>query len=156
MDGFDKLIKRMSKLTAMASVGAMDPESAAKLGYAEFGTSTAAPRPVLTGVTDANKGAINRSLDRAINKVLDGQDRTGQQIMQDVGDQLAELVREEIGGESRFKKALKPSTIQGRRRRGNTDDTPLVDRSILEDGETALVDSIEVVVSSGSAVKGRT
>jgi len=153
MDELDKLVKRLGKLSAHARVGALNPKAAQKLAYAEFGTITVTARPVLSSTTDRNAGAIHRAIDKRIGDVLDGKDMSGEAILQDVGEDLAELVREKIAGPAApGKRKLKPSTLASRRSRGNNDDTPLVDRSILESGEKALVDSIEVDAGPGSGV----
>ena len=147
MDDLDRLIKRMGKLSATVEVGAFDPKNAQKLSYAEFGTRTAPPRPVLSGTFDAAEGALDRAIDKGIGAVIDGKDMTGGVLLQGVGEDLAELVVEAIQGG--FGKALKPSTLKARRSRGNSDTTPLVDRSLLEGGEQALVDSIQAQAQEG-------
>lgn len=153
MDELDKLVKRLGKLSAHARVGALDPKAAQKLAWAEFGTITAPARPVLSATTDRNAGAINRAIDAKVGQVLDGKDLSGADLLRGVGEDLAELVRESIAGPAApGKRKLKPSTLASRRSRGNNDDTPLVDRSILESGEKALVDSIQVDAGPGSGV----
>lgn len=147
MDELDRMIRRLSKLTASVEVGAFDEKNAQKLSYAEFGTRTAPPRPVLSATYDAAEGALDRAIDKGIGQVLDGQDITGGQIMQGVGEDLAELVKEQIHGS--FGKSLAPSTLKARRRRGNPDSTTLIDRSSLKPGDQAMVDSIQAQAQQG-------
>lgn len=144
MDALDKLLKDLKKLDGEARVGVFDPENAEKMAFAEFGTRTAPPRPVLSATFDRNEKSMERAIDNQIRTVLDGKSKTGDQILGKVGKDLQELVVEQIQGS--FGKALKPSTIKGRKSRGNMDTRPLIDRSLLGPGETALVDAIEVKV----------
>lgn len=146
MDDLDKLIKRLGKLSGKAAVGTFTEEASMKLAFAEFGTRTAPPRPVLSATTDSSAGSIDRAIANQVGQVLDGAERTGDEIMGKVGQDLRELVVEQIQGG--LPKPLKPATLRGRRARGNTDTRPLIDRTLLEPGERALVDSIEVKVGA--------
>lgn len=144
MDDLDKLIKNLKNLTSEAKVGVFDEKNAQKLSFAEFGTRTASPRPVLTATFEQATPAINRAIDNKLKAVLDGKAITGDKILGDVGEDLVELVVDQIEGG--FGKQLKESTKRGRRSRANQDTRPLLDRSSIEGGETALVDAIEVRV----------
>lgn len=150
MDDLDRLVRRLGRLSAHARIGALDPDAAMKLGFAEFGTVTVPARPVLSATTDRATAAIQRAIDAKVRVVLDGRDMTGEALLSQVGGDLAELVREQIAGPpGPGKRKLKPSTLAGRRSRGNADTTPLVDRTLLSPGERALVDSIGVDVGPG-------
>lgn len=126
-DALDRLIVDLARLDGAAEVGALDPETARKLSYSEFGTSRGVPpRPTLSVTTDRLRPAIDRSIRRQVAEVLDGKGRgvTGQEIVGDVGRNLAEEVRDAIGGDTQ--PALAPSTKASRRRRGK-DERTLVD-----------------------------
>jgi hypothetical protein len=149
MDDFDRLIRRLEKMNATAEIGAVDEKAAEKLAYAEYGTRTAPARPVLSETYDKSEGAIKRAIDNHLKKVIDGKQETGVQLLESVGEDLLEVVREEM--QAGFGKSLKPSTIKGRRHRGNMDTTQLIDPSLLENGEVPLVDALKVVVTTGKA-----
>jgi hypothetical protein len=147
MDELDRMIKRFSKLTASVEIGVFDEKNAQKLSYAEFGTRTAPPRPVLSATYDQAESSLDRAIDKALGQVIDGKDMTGGQLLQGVGEDLAELVKDQIHGS--FGKALKPSTLKARRKRGNPDSTTLIDRSSLEPGDQAMVDAIQAQAQQG-------
>lgn len=126
-DALDKLIVDLARLDGAAEVGALDSETARKLSYAEFGTRKGVPpRPVLTTTTDRLEKAMNRAIDRRVGEVLDGRGRglTGEELVGDVGRDLAEEVRNEIDGDTGDE--LAASTKRSRRRRGK-DTRTLVD-----------------------------
>lgn len=126
-DALDQMIVDLARLDGAAEVGALDPETARKLSYAEFGTRKGVPpRPVLTMTTDRLEKAMNRAVDRKVAEVLDGRGRglTGEEIVADVGRDLAEEVRNGIDGDTG--EPLAESTKRSRRRRGK-DTRTLVD-----------------------------
>ena len=116
----------MSGLTATARVGALDEVNAQKLAYSEFGTRTQPVRPTLSAATDRSAAAIFRATQRGVQAVMDGKaGLDGEDILQRVGDDLAEDVQQEIN--SNVPPPLAPSTLAARRRRGNASDRTLVD-----------------------------
>jgi hypothetical protein len=123
-DGWDAVMTGVGRLTAVAEVGALDEKNAQKLAWAEFGTVTAPPRPTLTVTTDRLRPAIARAIQREVGDVLDGKGRgvTGQEILGDVGEALAEEVQHAIDGNTP-PLPLAPSTLATRRRRGQGDRT---------------------------------
>lgn len=142
MDDLDRLIRRLSALPASARVGALDEENARKLSYSEFGTPTEPIRPTLSAATDRNANAVQRAVQKRVQAVMDGTSRAdGEIILQAVGDDLAEEVRNEI--DNNVPPPLADSTLAARRRRGNASDRTLVDtdemrksiRAEAKDGE---------------------
>lgn len=129
MDELDKLLKRLKNLDARARVGALDPENAQKLAYAEFGTKTSPARPVLSATTNKYKESLGALLKKKLQGVIDGKNHTGEEILQDVGEDLVELVQEEM--DAGFGAPLDPETAQSRRRRGVPAPQPLVDSGDL-------------------------
>lgn len=138
-DALDKLIADLGRLHGATEVGALDEVNAQKLAWQEFGTDTAPARPTLTVTTDALTGAMHRAIDLQVRDVLDGKGRgvTGEEIVGDVGHDLAEQVREAIDGNT--PPALAPSTVAKRRREGK--DT----RTLVDTGE--MLRSIDVRTS---------
>lgn len=136
-DPLDLLLRNLQRLNAATAVGAHDEENARKLAYSEFGSAVepsqtregAVIRPTLSAVTDRSERAISAAIDRKVAAVLDGKTRTGVAIMQDVGADLAEMVREEIGNNT--PPPLAPSTVASRRRRGK-DERTLVDSGDMQ------------------------
>ncbi len=126
MDDLDRLILRMQRLPASARVGALDEANAQKLAYSEFGTANEPPRPTLSAATDRNVNAVHRAVERRVALVVAGKStQTGQDILADVGQDLAEEVQNEIDGN--VQPALAASTLAARRRRGNASERTLVD-----------------------------
>lgn len=116
----------MSGLTATARVGALDEVNAQKLAYSEFGTRTQPVRPTLSAATDRSAAAIFRATQRGVQAVMDGKaGLDGEDILQRVGDDLAEEVRREIDND--VPPPLADSTLAARRRRGNASERTLVD-----------------------------
>lgn len=130
-DPLDLLLRNLQRLSAATAVGAHDEDNAQKLAYSEFGTVNAPARPTLSAVTDRNERAIGAAIDRKVGAVLDGKTRTGVAIMQDVGADLAEMVRDEVGNNT--PPPLAPSTAASRRRRGK-DERTLVDSGDMQRG----------------------
>jgi len=148
-DDLDRLAADFGRLSATVVVGARDERSARLLGYAEFGTRTAPARPAVSRAYDAHLGAVDRSIDRAVARVADGVSHaTGTAILHDVGEDLREVFVDAL--KSNTPPPLAASTLRGRRRRGNLDTRSLIDRSLLQPGEVALVDSITVAVARGA------
>lgn len=148
MDDFDKLIKRVGNLSASGRIGALEPEAAQKLAYAEFGTRTAPARPILSSTTDQSAQAIRRVMESKIDKVFEGKDQDGESILGDVLSDLQEIIVERLRGG--FGRKLKKSTIKGRKSRGNTDTRPLIDPTLLKGGDKSLLREIDFEVESGS------
>lgn len=126
-DALDRLIRDLARLDGAAEVGALDPETAKKLSFAETGTRLGVdPRPVLSRTTDRLRPAIERSIRRQVGEVLDGRGRgvTGQEIAADLGRDLAEEVQNAIDGDT--PPPLAESTKAKRRREGK-DERTLVD-----------------------------
>ena len=125
-DAFDRLIADVRRLEARARVGALDEKNAEKLRRNEFGTPNGVPpRPTLTAAFDRSERALQRAVDRRVAAVLDGKSEAGgRRILSEVGEDLAELVRDEIGSD--VQPPLAESTKQSRRRRGK-DERTLVD-----------------------------
>lgn len=125
-DVLARLIRDLSRLRGSAAVGAVDEETARKLNFSEFGTPTAEPRPTISVATDAHRAAIFRAIERQVGAVMDGRGRgtTGQEIVADVGRDLAEVVREKV--DSNVPPDLADST-KARRLRLGRDTRTLVD-----------------------------
>jgi hypothetical protein len=125
-DAFDQLIRDFSALSATADIGALDEATATKLQRTEFGTLTARPRPTLSAATDRNAGAINRAIDSRIKQVIDTRRAmTGETLLGEVGEMLAEEVRDAI--DNNTPPPLAASTLAARRKRGNFSARTLVD-----------------------------
>lgn len=141
-DAFDRLITDLARLDGAAEVGALDPVNAEKLKRNEFGTpgGLIPARPTLTVTTDSATPAIFRSIRRQVGAVMDGKGRgvTGQEIVGDVGRDLAEQVREAIDGDT--PPELADSTKAARRRAGR--DT----RTLVNTGD--MLRSIDVRTSA--------
>lgn len=131
-DALDLLIRDLKRLSGSAQVGALDEETARKLAFSEFGTVHAPTRPTLSAATDRAERDIFAAVDRKVAAVLTGKSRTGRAIVQDVGADLAEQVREEIG--NNVPPPLAASTIRARQRRGNADTRTLVDSGDMQRG----------------------
>lgn len=129
-DVLDILLRDLKRLSAGAAVGAHDEANAAKLAYAEFGTPIAPARPALSAATDRAQAAVFAAVARKVGAVLDGRSRAGEAIVQDVGADLAEQVRDEIG--NNLPPPLADSTIAARRRRGNLSTRTLVDSGDMQ------------------------
>lgn len=138
--GWDQVIRGVGGLSASAVVGALDEENATKLAYSEFGTTTAPPRPTLSVTTDRLRPAIDRAIRADVQAVLDGKGRgvTGQEVLADVGRDLAEEVQNAIDGNTQ--PPLAASTLRQRRRRGQGD------RTLVASGE--MLRSIKVETSA--------
>ena len=138
--GWDQVLRGVGGLSASAVVGALDEENAQKLSWAETGTLTAPPRPTLTVTTDRLRPAINRAIQADVQAVLAGKGRgvTGQEVLADVGRDLAEEVQHAIDGNTQ--PPLAASTLRQRRRRGQGD------RTLVATGE--MLRSIKVETSA--------
>lgn len=131
-DAFDRLVADMRRLSGSAQVGALDETNAQHLAYSEFGTVNEPPRPTLSAAFDANKGALQRAIDRRVKDVIDGRsEASGEQIMAAVGEDLRELVVEAIDNNTPPENA--PSTLAAKRRKGQGDRT-LVATGAMRDG----------------------
>lgn len=138
-DPLDRLIRDLGRLDASARVGALDQENAQKLHWAEFGTRTAPPRPTVSVATDKARTSIERAVAKRVGDVFDGKSSaTGRDVLQKVGGDLAELIQEQIDGNTQ--PALAKSTLAARRRAGQGD------RTLVASGE--MLKSIKVETSS--------
>jgi hypothetical protein len=130
-DVLDRLIVDLSRASGSAIVGVIDDEeNASHLFWAEFGTTRGEPpRPTLTVTTDRLAPAIFRAERAALGRILDGKDHhsTGQEILADVGRDLAEEVQDAI--DNNPAPPLAASTLAARRRAGQGD------RSLVATGE---------------------
>lgn len=129
-DPLDLILRDLRRMSASAAAGAHDEENAKKLAFAEFGTVNAPARPAMSAAVDRSQGAVFASVTRKVAAVFDGQTRSGVAIVTDVGADLAELVRDEIGNNT--PPPLAESTIAARRRRGNTSTRTLVDSGDMQ------------------------
>lgn len=127
-DDFDRLIADMRRLDGSARIGALDPVNAQKLNWAEMGTidedgeQHTQPRPTISAAFDRTKSTMRRAIDRKIGAVIDGKSEAGgRRILSEVGEDFAEVVREEI--DNNVPPELAKSTIAQKRRRGQTDRT---------------------------------
>lgn len=138
--GWDELVRNVGHISGSAIVGALDEENAKHLFWAEFGTPTSDPRPTLSVTTDRLRPAIDRAIKADVQAVLDGRGRgvTGQEVMADVGRDLAEEVQNAIDGN--VPPPLAKSTLAARRRRGQGD------RTLVASGE--MLRSIRVETSA--------
>lgn len=137
--GFAAIMKGVGRLSGSARVGALDEENAQKLAWSEFGTMTAPPRPTLSVTTDRLRPAIDRAIRADVQAVLDGKGRgvTGQEVLADVGRDLAEEVQNAIDGNTA--PPLAKSTLAARRRGQG-------DRTLVASGE--MLRSIKVETSA--------
>lgn len=129
-DALDQLIRDLSRLEARGRVGALDEENATKLHHNEF--SITHPRPTLSATTDRAEGDMHAAIKRRVLGVIDSA-RTidGKTILGEVGDMLAEQVKESIGNNTP-PNPLAPSTLAARRRRGNESTRTLVDTGDMQ------------------------
>ena len=129
--GWDQVLRGVGRLSASAVIGALDEENAQKLAYSELGTSTADPRPTLSVTTDRLRPAIYRAIQADVQDVLENKARgaTGQEVLADVGRDLAEEVQNAIDGNT--SPPLADSTLRQRRRRGQGDRTLVATREML-------------------------
>lgn len=139
-DPLDRLIRDLARLDASARVGALDEKNASHLHWAEFGTRTGEPpRPTVSVATDKARASIERAVAKRVGDVFDGKSSaTGRDVLQKVGDDLAELIQEQI--DSNTQPALAKSTLAARRRAGQGD------RTLVASGE--MMKSIKVETSS--------
>jgi hypothetical protein len=133
-DAFNQLIRDFAALSATADIGALDEEQARKLSLQEFGSAVeplrvrdgAVIRPSLSATTDRLRAAIDRATDSRIKQVIDTRrTMTGETILGEVGEMLAEEVRDAI--DNNTPPPLAASTLAARRRRGNFSTRTLVD-----------------------------
>ena len=121
-DAFDRLLADFRRLDGRARVGALDEANAEKLAYAEFGTTTAPPRPTISAAFDRTEATMRRAIDRKIGAVIDGvSEAGGRVILSTVGEDFAEVVREEIDNNVPPENA--PSTLAAKARKGQGDRT---------------------------------
>lgn len=140
-DDFDRLLADMKRLDARARVGALDETNAQKLAWSEFGTVREPPRPTITAAFDRTKATMRRAIDRKIGAVIEGKSEAGgRRILSEVGEDFAEVVREEIDNNVPPENA--PSTLAAKRRKGQGD------RTLVATGE--MRDSIAVESKSDS------
>lgn len=141
--GWDAVALGLGQLTGAAVVGALDEENAQKLAFSEFGTSTVPPRPTLSVTTDRLAPAIDRKVRREVGLVLDGKGRgvTGQEVVADVGRDLAEEVQGAIDGN--VQPPLAPSTLAARRRRGQSDRTLVASGDMLRNIKVQTSDRLD-------------
>lgn len=147
MDDFDRLKKALKGLNATAEVGAFDPRSATLMGYAEFGTTKAPARPFLTAAYDRNQRAMEAAMGKVLGKILDLKGGTGEDAVRAAGQTLLDKAVEAV--HRGVKPPLADSTIEGRRRRGVDEDTPLIDPSLLKPGEKTMISSLKVQTKKG-------
>lgn len=140
MDALSRLLASLRRLDGAAVVGALDPENARKLAWAETGTPTSDPRPTLSVTTDRLRPAIERSLRRQVGEVLDGKGRgvTGEEIVRGLAGDLREEVVAAIANNT--PPPLAESTKADRRRRG------LGTQTLVAEGD--MMRSIKVASSS--------
>ena len=139
-DHLDRLIRDLGRLDASARVGALDEKNASHLHWAEFGTRRGEPpRPTISVATDKARASIERAVAKRVGDVFDGKSSVaGRDVLQKVGDDLAELIQEQI--DSNTQPALAKSTLAARRRAGQGD------RTLVASGE--MLRSIKVETSS--------
>jgi hypothetical protein len=131
-DAFDRLVADMRRLDGRARVGALDEANAQKLAFSEFGTTTAPPRPTISAAFDRAEATLRRAIDRKIGAVIDGtSEASGRGILSAVGEDFAELTREEIDNNTPPENA--PSTLAAKARKGQGDRT-LVASGEMRDG----------------------
>ena len=132
LDAFDRLLADMRRLDGRARVGALDETSAQKLAFSEFGTINAPPRPTISAAFDRSEATLRRAIDRKIGAVIDGTSEAGGRgILSAVGEDFAELTREEIDNNTPPENA--PSTLAAKARKGQGDRT-LVATGAMRDG----------------------
>jgi len=139
--GWNELVRGVGRLSGSAAVGALDEENARKLAWSEVGSALdplpstprdgAVVRPTLSVTTDRLRPAIDRAIKADVQAVLDGRGRgvTGQEVMADVGRDLAEEVQHAIDGN--VQPPLAKSTLAARRRRGQGDRTLVASSEML-------------------------
>lgn len=139
-DPLDRLIRDLGRLDASARVGALDEKNASHLHWAEFGTRRGEPpRPTVSVATDKARASIERAVAKRVGDAFDGKSSaTGRDVLQKVGDDLAELIQEQI--DSNTQPALAKSTLAARRRAGQGD------RTLVASGE--MLRNIKVETSS--------
>lgn len=121
-DAFDRLLADVRRLDGRARVGALDEANAQKLAHSEFGTVTAPPRPTISAAFDRAEATLRRAIDRKIGAVIDGTSEAGgRRILSEVGEDFAELTREEIDNNVPPENA--PSTLAAKARKGQGDRT---------------------------------
>ena len=131
-DAFDRLLADMRRLDGRARVGALDETNAQKLAYSEFGTVHEPPRPTISAAFDRAEATLRRAIDRRIGAVIDGASEAGgRRILSEVGEDFAELTREEIDNNTPPENA--PSTLAAKARKGQGDRT-LVATGAMRDG----------------------
>ena len=141
-DDFDRLLADLRRLDARARVGALDETNAQKLAYSEFGTVTEPPRPTITAAFDRTKATMRRVIDRDIGAVIDGKSEAGgRRILSEVGEDFAEVVREEI--DNNTPPPLADSTVAQKRRKGQSD------RTLVATGEMRESITVESKADSG-------
>lgn len=107
-------------------VGALDEENAAKLAFAEFGTATAPPRPVVRQTLDANARRYGDMMEREVLAGIDGK-KSAPNVLDAVGRAFMKDLRQAILDFSTPGNA--PSTIAAKGK-----DDPLVDSGELVRG----------------------
>lgn len=147
MDNFDRFMQVVAKLDAKVEVGAFDARSATLLGDAEFGTSKAPARPVLTAAFDRNQSAMETAMDKVLGRVLDLKGGSGSDSLVASGRALLDKVADAV--QRGVSPGLAPATIASRRRRGNDDTTPLIDPSLLGPGDKTMISSLKVEILKG-------
>lgn len=135
MDGLDALIRSFARLgddTAAAGIFG-DEENATKAMFAEFGTTTAPPRPFMSRAAIAAEEAAVRVVRDAVGENVDGASRSRRVVAKSpakaAADNLAENMRAEI--DRGVPPPLAASTLAARRSRGNSDTTPLRDTGAM-------------------------
>jgi len=137
-DAFDRLLADVRRLDGRARVGALNETNAQKLNWAEFGTvdsegeQRSEPRPTISAAFDRAEATLRRAIDRKIGAVIDGtSEASGRGILSAVGEDFAELTREEIDNNTPPENA--PSTLAAKARKGQGDRT-LVATGAMRDG----------------------
>lgn len=137
-DKLDRLIGRMRHASATADVGIIDDEENAQhLFWAEFGTVTAEPRPTLSRAYDQHERALQRAIDRRVGEFVDGDISSGEAVLREPAQDLAEAARENI--DNNPPPELAKSTLAARRSRGNLSERTLVDSGKMRDAVRAVV-----------------
>lgn len=131
-DDFDRLLADVRRLDGRARVGALDEANAQKLAFSEFGTVNEPPRPTISAAFDRAEATLRTAIDRKIGAVIDGtSEASGRGILSAVGEDFAELTREEIDNNTPPENA--PSTLAAKARKGQGDRT-LVASGEMRDG----------------------
>lgn len=94
--GAARLLKLMKDLKAdVADVGALDPETAAKLVFAEFGTERAPARPVIRQMIDRRRDALGKTMAEELDAMIAlGRDR--HEALERIGASVAAELRAAI------------------------------------------------------------